>query len=192
MKPTSGLSAIAFAVLACASTAALAEKGSGFYLGTGIGYAGHSTDCHDVEDCSKSRMGFKLLAGYQIMPNLAIESSYGDTGRTKANFGDDYLSSKTRSFTVAALGIYPVAKDVELFGKIGAHSTRNKYNINMPGLIASGSFNNSGLLAGAGAQYRFTPNLLGRVEYEHLRRAVDDLDGRKNINLVTASVLYQF
>ena len=27
---------------------------------------------------------------------------------------------------------------------------------------------------------------------EHLRRAVHDLDGRKNINLVTASVLYQF
>ncbi len=183
---------MAFAVLALASTTALAEKGSGFYLGTGVGYAGQRTDCHDVDDCSKSRVGFKLLAGYQIMPNLAIESSYGDTGRTKATFNDDYLLSKTRSLTIAALGIYPVTKAVELFGKIGAHTTKNKYDINVPGMVTAGSVNNKGLLAGAGAQYRFTDNLIGRVEYEHLRRAVYDLDGRKNINLVTASVLYQF
>lgn len=100
--------------------------------------------------------------------------------------------SKTRSFTVAALGIYPVTKEVELFGKIGAHSTKNKYDIDVPGLIASGSVNNKGLLAGVGAQYRFTDNLIGRVEYEYLQRAVYDLHGRNNINLVTASVLYQF
>ncbi len=183
---------MAFAVLAVTSTAALAEKGSGFYLGTGVGHAGHSTNCENVDGCSKSRVGFKLLAGYQIMPNLAIETSYGDTGRTGGAFGDYHLWSKTRSFTVAALGIYPVTKEVELFGKIGAHTTKNKIDINVPDMIASGSVNNKGLLAGVGAQYRFTDNLIGRVEYEYLQRAVYDLHGRNNINLVTASVLYQF
>ena len=183
---------MAFAVLAVTSTAALAEKGSGFYLGTGVGHAGHSTNCENVDGCSKSRVGFKLLAGYQIMPNLAIETSYGDTGRTGGAFGDYHLWSKTRSFTVAALGIYPVTKEVELFGKLGAHSTKNKIKAEAPGLSGSGTMNASGLLAGIGAQYRFTPNVIGRVEYEHLSRAVYDFDGRKSINLVTASVLYQF
>lgn len=192
MKSISGRSAIAFAVLAFASTAALADKGTGFYLGGGVGYAGHNTDCQGVEDCSKSRTGFKLLAGYQIIPNLAIESSYGDTGETKATFKESYLSSKSTSFTVAALGIYPVTKEIELFGKLGVHNTKNKYDVNVPVLIAHGTVHNSGLLAGAGAQYRFTSNLIGRVEYEHLSRAVYDLNGRKDINLVTASVLYQF
>jgi OOP family OmpA-OmpF porin len=192
MKITSGLSAIAFAVLALASTAASAEKGTGFYLGGGVGYAGHNTDCQGVEDCSKSRAGFKLLAGYQIMPNLAIEASYGDTGRTKASGNGASLSNKTDSFTIAALGIYPVTKEVELFGKLGAHSTKNKIEGSYLDVSASDSLNTSGLLAGLGAQYRFTPNVLGRVEYEYLSRAVYDLDGRKAINLLTASVLYQF
>ena len=192
MKPASRLSAIAFAVFACASTAALAENGTGFYVGGGVGYAGHNTNCEGVDDCSKSHTGAKLLAGYQIIPNLAIESSYGDTGRTKATFNQNYLSSKSTSFTVAALGIYPVNKEIELFGKLGFHNTRNKVDINLPGLVLSGSITNSGLLAGVGAQYRFTPSLLSRIEYEHLSRAVYDLDGRKDINLVTASLIYQF
>ena len=192
MKSAFILSATAFAVLACASTVALAENGTGFYLGGGVGYTNQSTDCHGIDDCSKSRTGFKLLAGYQIMPNLAIESSYGNTGRTEISFNGHHLLSKTQSFTVAALGIYPVTKEIELFGKLGAHSTKNNIDMEVPGLAVSGSVTNSGLLAGVGAQYRFTPNLLGRVEYEHLSRAVYDFDGRKAINLVTASVLYQF
>ena len=187
---------MAFAVFALASTAALAENGNGFYIGGGAGYAGHGIDCRGVDDCSNSHAGFKLLAGYQIMPNLAIESSFGDTGRTKASFDGIGVSNKTQSFTIAALGIYPVDKQVELFGKLGAHSTRNKITASVEAnglnLSDSESRNASGLLAGVGAQYRFTPNLLGRVEYEYLSRAVYDFDGRKAINLVTASVLYQF
>ena len=85
MKPTSGLSALAFAVFACASSVALAENGTGFYVGGGAGYAGHGTDCRGVDDCSNSHAGFRLLAGYQILPNLAIESSYGDTGKTRVS-----------------------------------------------------------------------------------------------------------
>ena len=192
MKPTSTLSAIAFAVLACASTAALADKGSGFYLGGGLGYAGQGINCHGSDNCSNSSTGFKMLAGYQIIPNLAIESSYGSTGRTKASANNATLSSKSESFTLAVLGIYPVSKEVELFGKLGAHSTKNKIKAEAPGLSGSGTMNASGLLAGIGAQYRFTPNVIGRVEYEHLSRAVYDFDGRKSIYLVTASVLYQF
>lgn len=183
---------MALTVFALASSAAFAENGNGFYIGGGVGYAGHGTDCRGVDDCSNSRAGFKLLGGYQITPNLAIESSFGDTGRTRASGNGASLSNKTQSFTLAALGIYPVDKQIELFGKLGAHSTKNKIEGSSSDLSFSGSMNASGLLAGVGAQYRFTPNMLGRVEYEYLSRAVYDFDGRKAINLVTASVMYQF
>jgi OOP family OmpA-OmpF porin len=192
MKPTSSISAIAFAVLTLASTAALAENGTGFYVGGGLGYAGQRIDCNGATDCSNSHTGAKLLAGYQVMPNLSIESSYGDTGKTKASgYGIDG-SVKTRSFTVAALGIYPVSKEVELFGKLGMHFTKTKYNANFLGHSVSDSFNGNGLLAGVGAQYRFTPNLIGRMEYEYLNRGVRIEDARADINLLTASVIYQF
>ena len=190
MKMTSGMSAAAFAVLALASTAALAENGTGFYVGGGLGYAGQRVDCGG--DCSKSHTGFKLLGGYQLMPNFAIESSYGDTGRTKVSFDDGSASLKTRSFTLAAVGLYPVTKEVELFGKLGLHSTRSRLNVSYSGFSESASYRSSGLLAGLGAQYRFTPNLIGRLEYEWLGRAVRIDDERSAINLLTASVIYQF
>ena len=192
MKPTSALSTMAFAILALASTAALADKGNGFYLGGGLGYAGQQIDCEGISDCSKSHVGFKLLGGYQVIPNLAIEASYGDTGRTKVSEDGMNASLKTHSFTVAALGIYPVSKEVELFGKLGVHSTRTRFNTTFTSASVSESFNASGLLAGVGAQYRFTSNLIGRVEYERLSRAVRLNDERADINLLTASVIYQF
>jgi OOP family OmpA-OmpF porin len=192
MKPTSAFSAIAFAVLTLASTAALAENGTGFYVGGGVGYAGHQVDCDGISDCSKSHVGFKLLGGYQITPNLAIEASYGDTGRTKVSEDGMNASLKTHSYTVAALGIFPVSKEVELFGKLGAHVTKTKFNVSFPGVSESASFTGNGLLAGLGAQYRFTPNVIGRVEYEWLGRAVRVDDARSSINLLTASVIYQF
>jgi OOP family OmpA-OmpF porin len=192
MKPASRLSAMAFAVFACASSAALAENGTGFYVGGGVGYAGQRINCDRASDCSNSHTGAKLLAGYQIMPNLAIESSYGYTGRSTASgYGMDG-SIKTHSFTVAALGLYPVSKEVELFGKLGMHFTKTRFDANYLGQSVSDSFNGNGLLAGVGAQYRFTPKLIGRVEYEYLNRGVRAYDARADINLVTASVIYQF
>lgn len=192
MKPTSGISAIAFAFLALASTAALAENGNGFYIGGGVGYAGHNTNCRGISDCSSSSTGLKLLGGYQVMPNFAIESSYGDTGRTKFSVSGMDVSIKTRSFTIAAVGLYPVTKEVELFGKLGAHATKTSYDLGFAGASESGSFNANGFLLGLGAQYRFSSNLLGRVEYERLSRAVRMEDEHADINLVTASVIYQF
>jgi len=183
---------MAFAVLTLASTTALAENGSGFYIGGGVGYAGQRVDCAGLGDCSNSSTGFKLLGGYQVMPNFSIESSYGNTGKSKASGDGMEGSIRTRSFTIAGVGIYPVSKEVELFGKLGAHVTRTRYEFNTAYFNQSDSFTGNGLLFGLGAQYRFTANLIGRVEYERLSRAVRIEDERADINLVTASVLYQF
>ena len=192
MKPALRLSAIAFAVFACASSAAQAENGTGFYVGGGVGYAGQRIDCSRLSDCSNSHTGAKLLAGYQIAPNLAVESSYGDTGRSTASASGVDGTIKTHSFTIAALGLYPVSKEVELFGKLGMHATKTKFEANYLNQHVSDSFNGSGLLAGVGAQYRFTPNLIGRVEYEYLNRSVHAYNAHADINLFTASVIYQF
>ena len=192
MKPISHVSAIAFVFLALASTAALAENGTGFYIGGGAGYAGHKVDCDDADSCSKSHAGFKLLGGYQITPNFAIEGSYGDLGKTKLSTLGLDASLKASGFTVAALGIYPVSKEIELFGKLGMHATKTKLAASYNGQSESVSYNSSGLLAGFGAQYKFTTNLTGRLEYEWLNKAVRVEDAKGDINMITASLIYQF
>lgn len=183
------MSAIAFAVLAIASSAAFAENGTGFYLGGGAGYAGQRADCEGY-NCDTSHANFKLLGGYQITPNVAVEGSYGSLG--KITFRGSDLSIKTDGFTVAVLGMFPVSKEVDLFGKLGMYASKTKVNITIPRVIEAATYHSNGLLAGFGAQYKFTANLIGRVEYERLARAVRVADSRGDINLLTASVLYQF
>lgn len=192
MKTASRMSAIAFAVLALASSAAMAENGTGFYMGGGLGYAGQRVNCDGAESCSKSHTGVKLLGGYQITPNVAVEGSYGYLGKTSLSALGVDASIKTSGFTVATLGILPVSKEVDLFGKLGMHATQTKLNASYEGKGASLSYNSTGVLAGFGAQYKFTPNLIGRLEYEWLNKAVRVENLRGDINLVTASVLYQF
>lgn len=192
MKPSTQVSAIAFALLALASGTALAGNGTGFYIGGGAGYAGHKVDCDEFDSCSKSHAGFKLLGGYQITPNIAVEGSYGYLGKTKLSALGLDASLKASGFTVAALGIYPVSKEFELFGKLGMHATKTKLTASYNGLSGSESYNTTGMLAGLGGQYRFTPNLIGRLEYEWLNKAVRVESVKGDINLFTASLIYQF
>jgi OOP family OmpA-OmpF porin len=183
------MSAIAFAFLALASSAALAENGTGFYLGGGAGYAGQRASCEGY-NCDTSHANLKLLGGYQITPNIAVEGSYGSLG--KITFRGSDLSIKTDGFTAAVLGMFPVSKEVDLFGKLGMYASKTRVNITIPRMIEAATYHSNGLLAGFGAQYKFTANLIGRVEYERLARAVRVADSRGDINLLTASVLYQF
>ena len=193
MKPRTSISAIALALLALASTSALADSDSGkFYLGGGLGYAGHKVDCTEIASCSKSDVGFKLLGGYQFLPNFAIEASYADLGKAKASEEGLKASVKTHSFTLAALGIMPVSKEAQVFAKLGTHFSKTRFKASFRGVNVSESHDGNGMLLGLGAQYQFTPNLKGRLEYEWLNKAIRVEGERGDINLVTASLIYQF
>ncbi|MET0964191.1 MAG: outer membrane beta-barrel protein [Noviherbaspirillum sp.] len=193
MNPKTHLSAIALALLTLASTSALADSDAGkFYLGAGLGSAGHRLDCSGIESCSKSDLGFKLMAGYQVTPHFAVEAAYADLGKAKRSGEGLEASLKTRSFTLAALGIMPVSKEAQVFAKLGTHFSKTRLKASYDGVHESGSDNGNGLLLGLGAQYQFTANLKGRLEYEWLNKAIRVGSERGDINLITASLLYQF
>ncbi len=93
-------------------------------------------------DTQENDFGFKLLAGYPLGNNLAIEAFYTDYGRATVggNTGDSFnLNGQTINFAsndsefssdVATFGFsgvynYPLSESRTLIGKLGIHRWKN-------------------------------------------------------------------
>jgi OOP family OmpA-OmpF porin len=192
MKAKTRLLALAAALSAFACIPSLAaDNAAGAYLGAGVGYAKHAVDGCD-RDCSDSDTGFKVLAGYQFNPYFALEASYTDLGKIKASAPGFDASLATTAFTFAAVGMVPMGADASFLAKAGMHASKSKFRSTDNGVHSSSDDNHSGLLLGLGAQYKFTSNLIGRIEWEWLNNANRIGDDKGNVNLVSANLIYKF
>jgi OOP family OmpA-OmpF porin len=197
MKIKSAVSALVIALPALVTTAAVADNAAGgkFYAGGGLGTSNFKADCSGSISCSNPKLNFKLLAGYQFMPNFALEGGYMHLGRIKIR-GDGFnASERLSSFTLSGLGIVPLSKEAQLFGKLGAHFSHMKSKASYQGpegsFSESDKFRKTGLLLGAGLQYDLTQNLTGRIEFERLNFGGGS-SSKTNLNTFTASMMYSF
>lgn len=126
------LSAAAMAV----STGAFAQAAmQGFYVGAEVG----NTDVSGADD----DIGFKILGGYRFHPNIAAEVGYGMLY--------DKDSVEVTALEVVALGMFPIANQLSLIGKLGFANV----DVEVPG----GSEDKTELTWGVGVQYDFSRNL---------------------------------
>lgn len=193
MKANKQLAVLAVALSAVSGSALAAGNDSGFYLGGGVGYSNHAGDCPNDSDCTRSATGFKAFGGYQFNPYLGLEFGYMDLGKAKSTTSVSEKTVATNSFTTAVLGMVPLGTQASLFGKVGLHWSKTKYRYSdkWNGHDAADE-THTGFLAGLGGQYNFTPNLLGRVEWEWLNEGDKVGNYKGDIHLISASVIYKF
>ena len=171
-------SAIGMALTATSVQAqARAQESSGFYVGTGIGYSVNQLENDNVYSKNgtekRTDTGFKLYGGYQFNNYWAIEAQYVKIGTyaadTKKLVNNDHATVKVSGVSVAAVGILPLGESFSLFGKAGviaktldtvAYDDRRTYRSN-------GKTTETGLLLGVGSEFKLTPNLALRAEYEY-------------------------
>ena len=105
---------------------------TGFYIGAEVG----NTDVGGADD----DIGFKILGGYQFHRNIAAELGYG--------LLYDKSGVEVKALEAVALGIFPIANQFSVIGKLG---------------FANVDFNPGGdkteLTWGVGVQYDFNRNL---------------------------------
>ena len=107
--------------------------------------------------------GFKATLGYQLNPNFALESAYGDLSSTNMN--------------VAGLGLVPMSDQFSLFGKVGYTLTGVRPTISLGGLSLTNSPEKSsvGMGMGLGGIYQISPKIGLRAEYEKLDSEVNHI-----------------
>jgi OOP family OmpA-OmpF porin len=156
-----------FAAAALAPVAAQAERG---YAGVNVGRTQQKATIDGIEGSAKENTTtVKAYGGFQFTPVFGIEGGLVELGKIKEEDGGGAFSIRPRSLYVAATGTLQVKERLALFAKLGAASTHTKMTIEGFG---SETIHETGLLAGVGISYGFTPTVWGVAEYEDFGKIV--------------------
>ena len=145
-----------FALLFCST--AFAE---GFYVGGGVGFVQLEASDSGI-DFDANTFGWRVLGGYEINDNFAVEAAYFDTGDAKDTILGTDVELTLDGFILSGLAMLPLNDAITLFGKLGYYDADAKASVG--GFSASDS--DSGILLGGGARFDFNDNLGLRGEFD--------------------------
>jgi len=107
---------------------------------------------------------FGLGVGYQFTPNVAAEVGYHMFGDSTSVQGALSQTIKVSSFTVAAVGSYPLNAQFSAIGKLGMAMNKLNYSGNFAG--STGSDSKNSLYFAVGGQYNINQQFAVRAQYE--------------------------
>ena len=156
------LAMVATGWIQAASAQAMPTNG---YLSVSAGPSHISVDCAGTSSCDDKGTAVRLLIGYKVLPNLAIEASVADLGKVKATvpFDDGAIdaSIKGRAFGLGVAALLPFGAHNEWTGiaRLGVASVRTTVSATSGGTSADDSDTKTAAYAGLGLNYAFTQNL---------------------------------
>jgi hypothetical protein len=152
---------LAIVLLFGLSTAAHAE----FYLGAS--YLSTDADLGNaVESFSTDDSGYKFFGGFTFLKFLGVEASYRDMGNhteTKELTSSDV---DLRSVDLAARGILPIGKRLELFAKLGYAHIEYDGAFDINGVVDPVDETSDELMYGLGVGFKFGGFFGLRAEWE--------------------------
>lgn len=187
--------------LALASASAFAEEARKLYVGASAGPSKMKGVCDrpDVVSCSNEDTAAKLFLGYEINRNFALELAYGDLGSARVDqrfqvsspFGPQTAFSSTTydvsAFDLAAVGSWPVTKQIALYGKLGIYVAlidRSERSFDSSGPM---TFWNGDWTFGAGTRFDLTDRVGLRFEWQRYQRTTAG-----DIDTLSAGALFRF
>jgi hypothetical protein len=172
------------------------------YGGLGLGYAAQEVKQPGLligpgqflsRDIEGSDLAARVFAGVRLHPYLAIEAGYVDLGKvdalvpvltSDAQLGQVDTKIDTSGWEVTVVGIWPINREFEAFGKLGLVAWDSDFTEDGAG---AASQDGTDLAYGLGIDYLGTERLRFRIE-----GMVYDLSGFDEAIAVTGSVIYSF
>lgn len=183
-----------------------AAEDTGAYLGLSVGQSKTEDFCEGAATCDDTDTAWKVLGGYRLNANFAVEGVYQDLGGAVASgtVSDPDISftgtldSDAWALSVDAVGILPLGDKFNLFGKVGMAYTSVDATLRGSGTAFgqpfSGSFSHKdsdvGLKLGVGVAFEVIDKLSVRFEWERFNDAGGDYEA--DIDLISLGVTYRF
>ena len=192
--------AVAVAALGFAGLASAQMMPASTYMGVGVGTTNlklNSADFAGVSSKDENDTGYKIFGGYRFSQTWAAEVAYADLGKASVTFPGGNGSGKATSWSMAAVGTWPLTGSFGLLAKLGASFNKLETSFNCAG-CANASKNKTDLLWGVGATYSFTPRVSARLEWEDYGKfgeavqATGNQTGRAKADMLSASVVFSF
>ena len=187
-KPLVSLIALA---ACCLSGGASAQA----YLGFGMGQARVNIDCSGTNTCERTDTVAKLFGGYRFTPNWGLEAAYYDHGKLNQTATDATLGAVNADWKSSGYGLFAVASlpldPWSVFARLGVVDSKVRLDAtSSAGGSSSASERHTRFAWGAGAEYRFAPNWLGRLDFEQINLKFQG--EKRRADLWTLGLLYRF
>jgi len=167
------LAALVFGV---AATSVQAYEPTGYLTGS-MGRSDHD------RFGSNTDFAYKVAAGLQVNPYVALEAQYLDLGKAKdkglVSSSRARATSESRGLGANIVGSIPI-DNLKLFGKAGYHRLKTKSKLTVGNQYGSRNKADWVPSLGVGASYAFTPNLDVVAEYERYKDVGDRKVRTKN------------
>jgi OOP family OmpA-OmpF porin len=156
-----------FMALLLVLTAAPLEvhAGDGFFVGGSIGSANLDDDFDGLE-VDDDTTSFRIVAGWQVNRYFALEAGYHDFGDFEQNFTIDGAQGKAKlsddGFTLCAIGSYPVADRIDIFGRAGMFFWDGDAEINN---VSQATPEDTNPFFGAGLNYAISSQFLVSADW---------------------------
>lgn len=170
-------------VLAVAVALPASAADRGFYVGAGIGIPSYDIGDFYAEyeqlRFEEDTFGFKVFGGFRIFRNFAVEAGitdYGSISRRETDIilVDQKLSVGVDAWDLTAVGIVPLGRKANLFGKAGWASWNADVKLTLDDEVEDRSQDGTDLTFGAGLDFFF--NHVGiRLELDWLN--MENTDG---------------
>lgn len=171
------------------------RQASGLFVGASLGQTSFDKEiARELLTSGRvdtSDTGFKLFGGYEFNRNFALELAYVDLGKARYSgfAGPDPVADgkvEVTGVNLSAVGTLPLARNVDVFGKIGFFSWEDKARDVTGGVPFSDKIDGTDLTFGFGASFQITRNVSARVEWERFR--VDETDA----DLFSVGAVFKF
>ena len=197
MIRVSAIAALGVAALAFSLPVAAQMSARNAYIGASVGQAKYNDWCGTVSglgssSCDDKDTAFRLFAGYQFHPNIAVEVGYADLG--KATFSGTFLGvpvtgkDEFTAWDLVAVGSLPFGTGFSAFGKLGLYHGKVDATANVAGARGTASDTGTDLTLGLGVGYDFTRNLGVRAEWQRY----NDFSDAGGLDVFSLGVVYRF
>jgi opacity protein-like surface antigen len=178
---------------------------SSYFTNSGGTLSSNPSDGYSLE--TRGVAATYVDAGYTFTPNFGAEVNFTYWGQQNlTNFAFDVTTQtgqwkgnlQSYSYGLSAVGYVPLTESkINLFAKLGIAVINSQLSINDPNgsiFFNPGSYstttNDPALTYGVGAEYLFTKNIAGMLEWKGLNRFNDNQISNINFNLIAIGVRY--
>lgn len=177
---------------------------SGFYVAGGIGRAGHGDVCNnlvtiglDLSSCDDSRIAFKGMVGYQVLPLLGFEIFYADYGKAEGTGTIATLpvtaSYESKAFGITAVGSWPLTRRLSVQVRGGTAWWNLEVAATLMGTTLSFDESSTTWTIGLGLKYDLTQDIALRLDWDRINDIGDGTTTLKtDINTLMGALQYNF
>jgi OOP family OmpA-OmpF porin len=184
---------MAASIATAGSAYAQAGQDRGWYLGGSIGQSSMDIEgCGGVVSCDDKDTAWRILGGYQINRNFAVELGFHQLGDASASFPGGRVDFEANAIELVGIGAVPLANNFAVYAKAGFYRGETEATgSNVAGPIDMKE-TNTDITYGVGVQYSFNPKFGIRAEWQRYPNMGGEEIGESDIDVLSIGVVVRF